>query len=142
MLYQQWLRNAQKFEDRRENLLSDYSKLDREVADVAQQYSPSPKKFNMRGAETRIEAVEKSIPDDHPMKGFTPELEAAYKKALQNPENLAEDPKQVLHELAFKIASPRIEPSMEYKRQADSSLSNFFGIFGEDKKSIYDIKAF
>ena len=93
----------------------------------------------MRGADTKVEAVEKGIPDDHPMKGFTPELQDAYRKALSDPELIRYKPREILSELAGRFAEPRLEPSMEYKRRADSSLSNLFGLFGEDKSVAFPL---
>ena len=139
MEYNAWVNQILKRREERESLLSDSDKIDAQVADVAKEYSPSSKKFSMRGAETKVEAVEKGIPDDHPMKGFTPELQDAYRKALADPELIRYKPREILSELAGRFAEPRLEPSMEYKRRADSSLSNLFGLFGEDKSVAFPL---
>lgn len=139
MEYNAWVNQILKRREERESLLSDSDKIDAQVADVAKEYSPSAKKFSMRGADTKVEAVEKGIPDDHPMKGFTTELQDAYRKALSDPELAGYRPKEILSELAGRFAAPRLEPSMEYKRRADSSLSNLFGLFGEDKSVAFPL---
>ena len=139
MEYNAWVNQILKRREERESLLSDSDKIDAQVADIAKEYSPSVKKFSMRGADTKVEAVEKGIPDDHPMKGFTPELQDAYRKALSDPELIRYKPREILSELAGRFAEPRLEPSMEYKRRADSSLSNLLGLFGEDKSVAFPL---
>ena len=139
MEYNAWVNQILKRREERESLLSDSDKIDAQVADIAKEYSPSVKKFSMRGADTKVEAVEKGIPDDHPMKGFTTELQDAYRKALADPELIRYKPREILSELAGRFAEPRLEPSMEYKRRADSSLSNLFGLFGEDKSVAFPL---
>ncbi len=61
-----------------DKLLANPSKIDKMVADTALQFSPTAKKPKYRKTALRVQAVDKAMPSDHPMRGFATNLEKQF----------------------------------------------------------------
>ena len=134
-------REQQKLEKEKETLLTDPAKLDKIVGGRVSELSPSFKIPSKAKHGSLSAAAEASIPDDHPMKGFSTEYATRLKAALAHPESRGHSVSEISSALAGKLllepAAPgrlsRLEESYQYKRKADSSWFSSFGMDGEDE---------
>ena len=134
-------REQQKIEKEKETLLTDPNKLDKIVGGRVSELSPSFKIPSKAKHGSLSAAAEASIPDDHPMKGFSTEYATRLKAALAHPESRGHSVSEISSALAGKLllepAAPgrlsRLEESYQYKRKADSSWFSSFGMDGEDE---------
>lgn len=130
-----------------ETFLSSPSKIDNLTSAMAAAMSPSAKKPKLSAFASKTEAFDSVIPDDHPLKGYGPQLRESLTKVLMNPKSRGHSYSNIAMAVSNRIlASPgksgvsKITEAFEYKRRADSA----FFEFGEDEDirkplgSVYD----
>jgi hypothetical protein len=130
MDYDQIIAHAQRRAEERQKLLAKPDDLANLVADKMEAFLPSVAKPSTKYA-TRLEAIEKETPSDHPLAGVPRELYERTYAALQDPSQSYKSPYRILNELTVDrlvqpdAASPnksRLERAYEYKRSKDTGL--------------------
>lgn len=127
-------------ETRKQDLLSDPTKVDKYASGVGLALSPTLKKPKYSKYQTRTEAIEAKVPKDHPMAGFSTEYQTRFTQALSDPEYRGLDKKEIGEALAKQMymnepgigGRTRYQAALEYKAQKDHSISRLFGLRGED----------
>ena len=123
---------AEKRAKKKMALLANPAKLDKLVADFTQMVSPSRAKLSSDFA-LKSDAADANIPEDHPLKGYAPQLKENIRGALANPEYAQASVDQIVYGLATTKLKPLVEESHKYKYKKDYSPANWFGAFGEDE---------
>jgi len=126
-LRQKSISSLKRAEEKRQ-LLYNPDKLDKKVASVAQALSPSARKPRGGRGRTKIEAVDRVIPGDHPMKGFGKKLAIDFQQLLASDKMAAYDADEILQKLAIhKYITPDketgkipLESSYKYYRVKDA----------------------
>lgn len=111
-------------------LLSDPTKLDKYVAGVFKQVSPTTKTATASKAATKIDQVDYYIDKKHPMKGFGQELKAKLSAELARPENAMYPVSEIASGLTKQMllqtnkeGVSRLGKAYEHKRLKDTERS-------------------
>ena len=121
-------------ETQKTNLLGNDNQLDSRVAGAVEAISPSTARPKYNKFGTKTEAVDASIPQDHPLYGVADKLKQTYTSMLQDPQYAGVDPGTLMQAAKQSVYTPELkQATMAYKAKADSSIGNFFGLFGENK---------
>lgn len=137
-------RKRERLLDKRAELLAQPDLLEKRVAAHAGVFSLSVRKARARRGEGKLEALER-LDGGTSQEGFASELLGEYTAALEDPSYLGLSNRQLLAEVSKDLlvrqpegeGSSRLEQAYRYKWQADTSIGNLLGVFGEDE----DVKA-
>jgi hypothetical protein len=128
-------------EKQKADVANDPGKIDALVSNVAARLSPVTAKPKYNKFATKTEAHEANIPEDHPFKGQVENIRNQFEQSLADPRNVGKSAKRILSETASNVlATPDVEgktaleKAQMYKAAKDSELTNYFGLFGENKK--------
>lgn len=114
--------------------LADPGLLDRRAADISTQITPVLAKPKYTKFANKTDAVDATLPKDHPMAGISTKLKTAYQMNLERSLNTGKSQAQIEREAFAAVVTPEIvEKTHEYQFKQDSSLKNAFGIFGNSK---------
>jgi len=119
-----------------DKLLANPSKIDKMVADTALQFSPTAKKPKYRKTALRVQAVDKAMPSDHPMRGFATNLEKQFVDIIRSGKATDYSPGQLLDALATGMYAGQDERGKSklgqsykyYREKAAPDPLNLFGI--------------
>jgi len=140
--YQQIFNKANIREKKKHDLLLDTGKIDRILSTKVSELSPSTKKVRKSSKYlTKMDAVEAGIPSGHVMSGFGGELKERFTSALSDPQYRGMESDQILRRITQGMMMgedsgggiSRLEASHKAKLRADTSITNLFGLLGEDE---------
>jgi len=120
----------------KEDLLARPDEVDKLVAREVDFLLPTTKTPKYSKAPDRTTALDETIPEDHPLKGYVPAVRQKVEQALAMPEFRQFKAKDIANVIVkAEIAQPgksgrsKLEEAYRYKREADAST-----LFGENKQ--------
>lgn len=115
-----------------DRVLANPNGIDATAAALAEQHSTVTKKPKYNKYGTKTEAVDASM-NGTPLAGIGDRIKNVYATKLQDSKGTGKSVVQIQQEAVSEVMTPElVQASYEHKAKADSSITNLFGLFGDN----------